>query len=186
MDRRDAIKRTTLLLGGALSASAVTGVLQGCQPDTSLDWMPQAFSEDQARLLAEIAEIIIPATDTPGAKDAMVDRFIDLMVADVYTEEESNAFLAGLDAFNERAKSAHGSDFLQLDKDTQLAMVEAEDAAAMDAQGERPFFRTMKELTLLGYFTSEPGATQALEYLPIPGRLEGCTPLKEGQKAWAL
>jgi len=104
MDRREAIKRTALLMGGVVSASAIAGVLNGCAAKPSIDWKPVFLSKDQANIVSEIAEIIIPKTDTPGAKETGVPAFIDLMLKEVYAKEDQDRFLAGLKAFDEDAK----------------------------------------------------------------------------------
>ena len=187
MDRREALKKTSLLMGGALTITASSSILQGCQPSTSLDWLPLALTENQANIVAEIAEIIIPATDTPGAKDTLVHRFIDLYIHDVSSSEEKDDFINGIEEVNKKATEKHGKDFMSLSSAERVTLIQAidDDAFAPNAARDH-FFRKFKELSLLGYFTSEAGASQALEYLPVPGRFEGCSPLKEGQKAWAI
>ncbi|MEZ4826630.1 MAG: gluconate 2-dehydrogenase subunit 3 family protein [Bacteroidia bacterium] len=184
MNRRDAVKQVAILVGGALSVPAVAGILQGCEADTRPDWIPEFFTIEQADLVAEIAECIIPATDTPGAKDALVHRLIDKLMHLHFLQEDQERFTAGLQAINE----AGGKPFLTLDKETQteILLSAEKDARTAASSDGKPFFPMMKELTLLGYFTSEQGASQTLEYLHIPGNFEGCIPLKPGQKAWAV
>lgn len=192
MDRREALRKTALLMGVAVSASALTGILQGCKASPELTYTPSFFSEDQARLVSEVADIIIPRTDTPGAKDAGVPGFIDTMLKDCYTKEDQDRFLAGVTAFDEEAKKAYGDSFIYCEAEQQVELVTKIHAAALKESKEnketkRPFILMAKELTLLGFFTSEPGATQVLQYVAVPGSYKGCIPLAEAGngKTWA-
>lgn len=198
MNRREAIRRVALLMGGAVSAPAILGVLAGCsaEPATDAEWKPVYLTQAQAALVAEVAEIMIPRTDTPGAKDVGIPAFIDKMLKDVYPKDEQARFVAGLADFETRAKREHGRAFLELEPALRATMVkqahdpavEAERASSLPvAKRARPFILTMKELTLLGYFTSEPGATQILQYRPVPGAYHACVPLAQAGKGrtWA-
>ncbi len=95
MDRREALKRTAWIMGGVVSAPAIMGVLKGCAAKPTIDWKPVFLSEDQGILVSQVAEIIIPKTDTPGAKETGVPGFIDLMLKDVYSKEDQDRFLVG-------------------------------------------------------------------------------------------
>jgi hypothetical protein len=189
MNRREAIQRTALIMGGAISGSAMLGVLSGCKAEPKIDWAPKFFTADEGSLIEAIAERIIPRTDTPGAKDAGVPAFIDRMMADFYQEKEKTAFREGLAKVETDAKSAHGKSFIKLTPEQQDEMLNQYDKAAYDQskqEGSDPhFFRAMKELTTLGFFTSEPGATEVLKYDPVPGDYKGCIPLAEVGRAWA-
>ena len=102
MNRREALRRTAMLMGGALSAPAIIGVLNGCTAKPTIDWKPEFLSNEQGTLISQVSDIIIPATDTPGAKDVGVPGFIDKMLKDVYSKEEQNTFMEGLKAFDNR------------------------------------------------------------------------------------
>src|SRR2546427_12634154 len=132
IDRREALRRAALLLGGALTAPTVAGVLAGCEasrvPDGS--WAPQALTRGQADLVAAIAEHILPATDTPGARAAGVHRFIDAMVAVSYPPPERTRFLAGLAEVDARAASASGRPVLEFAGEEQRVLLEALDREA--------------------------------------------------------
>src|SRR3989442_15479326 len=95
IDRREALRRVTLLLGGAVSASTVAGVLAGCETRRTPDgaWTPRALTSEQVELVAAVAEHILPETDTPGAHAALVHRFIDALLAESYPPEERRRFL---------------------------------------------------------------------------------------------
>jgi len=192
IDRREALKKTALLMGAAVSASALTGILQGCKATPELLYTPVFFTPDQARIVTEVAEIIIPKTDTPGAKDAGVPGFIDTMLKDCYKKEDQDRFLAGLTAFEEEAKKAYGDSFIYCTPEQQVEFVKKTHEAALkemkeNKEAKRPFILMAKELTLLGFFTSEPGATQVLQYIAVPGSYKGCVPLAEAGngKTWA-
>lgn len=190
MDRREALRRTALLMGGAVSAPAIMGVLKGCTARPGVDWKPEFLNEEQASIITDVSEIIIPRTDTPGAKDAGVPSFIDQMLKEVYSEEDQKKFAEGLAAFNEGAEGEFGEAFAGLDDEDKAAYVRKvhdEAVNSTEERSERPFILTMKELTMLGFFTSEPGATQVLQYVPVPGAYKGCIPLSEAGngKTWA-
>jgi hypothetical protein len=193
IDRRDMLRRAALLLGGAISAPTLAAMLAGCEAPASGEagWTPRALSGERAALVATIAEHIIPTTDTPGARGAGVHRFVDRMLAEYYSADERAAFLAGLDDVDARARATGRAGFLELSDGGQRAVLATLDAEAYGrgtANGRpehRPFFRTMKELTLLGYYTSETGATRELRYSPVPGRFDGCVPLSTIGRAWS-
>ena len=192
IDRREALRKTAMMMGAAISASAFAGLMQGCKTTPELTYVPQFFSEDQGRIVMEVAEIIIPKTDTPGAKDVGVPGFIDTMLKDCYKKEDQDRFLTGLTAFDEEAKTAYGDSFIYCKPEQQVELVKkTHDAAIAEAkenrEAKRPFILMTKELTLLGFFTSEPGATQVLQYEAVPGSYKGCLPLSEAGngKTWA-
>ena len=193
MDRREALRRTALLMGGMVSAPAIMGVLNGCTAKPGVDWKPVFLDADQASVITDVAEIIIPRTDTPGAKDVGVPSFIDKMLNDVYSKEDQEFFLNGLKSFNEQAEQEYGDVFADLDEEDQTTYLKKVHAAAVEAENttdpapKRPFILMMKELTMLGFFTSEAGATQVLQYVAVPGEYKGCVPLSEAGngRTWA-
>jgi gluconate 2-dehydrogenase gamma chain len=191
MDRREAIQRTAMMLGYAVSASALAGVMSGCKAAPELAFKPVFLSEEMAGMIAEISEIIIPKTDTPGAKDVGVPAFIDLMLKDCYTKEDQDRFTKGASDFDADAKATYGDAFLYCDSEKQKELVNkyhGEAIAAMKSETppkDRPFILMVKELTMLGFFTSEPGATQVLQYQAVPGSYKGCVPLSEVGRTWA-
>lgn len=190
MNRRDAIRNVAILMGTALSASTLAA-LEGCKsrPATYTLQTPET-----KELLAEIAETIIPATSTPGAKAAGVQDFIVTMINDCYDEKAQKVFEEGINKINEESKKKFdGKVFLDLTPEQRTELLTAIDKERVDynkrenKKKEDPvhYFQYMKELTLLGYFTSKPGATEALRYIAVPGRYEGCVPYKKGDRAWA-
>jgi gluconate 2-dehydrogenase gamma chain len=193
MDRREAIKRTAWIMGGVVSAPAIAAILKGCKAEPKIDWKPEFLSKDQALIVSEVAEIIIPKTNTPGAKDVGVPSFIDLILKDVYQKEDQDRFTSGLEEFNKGAEKEMGDLFLDLEPEQQQQYVKKIHDAAIQTERttqpapKRPFILMMKELTMLGFFTSKPGATDVLQYDAVPGAYKGCIPLKEAGKGrtWA-
>lgn len=209
MNRRDALSRVALLMGGTLSAPTLLALGEGTNTHQAIG-ADFSLNDAQRALVAEIAEHIIPKTTTPGAKEAGVGPFIELMLKDCYKAQEQQNFLDGLADVDAKAMKAHSKKFLETSLAEQVALlklVEKETIELMKSANVQqvkvgdnvdkevvsskklkgtPFWRLMKELTLFGYFTSEQGATKALDYVPIPGRYDGCIPLKPGQKVYAL
>lgn len=232
MDRREALQRVGLLIGG--SVLGANAFLAGCKSaDDKEAGDKVTFSQPDIAYLDEIAETIIPTTGTPGAKAAKVGTFMTVMVTDCYDERDQKIFREGMDKINDLSKKKFDKDFMtataqqrlelltELDKEAkeeQRKQKEDRDReAAANKQKEeeerteqkrnptqesekttqekqqekekegprRHYFRMMKELTLLGYFTSEIGATQALRYNQVPGRYEACVPYKKGDKLMA-
>lgn len=170
---------------------------------------PVLFTADQDATVAELAETIIPTTKTPGAKAAKVNEIIDVVLKDCYKAEDQQRFLEGLAQTNKLSQDAYGKPFIGIDASQRIEIVKKLEAEAKQQKADMakavqagnnqqdvqlpqqqkkftPFFTMLKDLTLMGYFTSEIGATQALEYVAVPGRFEGCVTLKPGQKAWAI
>jgi gluconate 2-dehydrogenase gamma chain len=192
MNRREALRRTAYLMGGAVSAPAIMGVLKGCKAEPQINWQPEFLTKEQGALIADVAEIIIPRTDTPGAKDVGVPGFIDKMLKDVYSPDEQKRFTDALKSFDDQAQKEFGDPFIKLDDSDKVSFVnkmhkEAVEAYRIDPSKPRPFILMAKELTMLGFFTSEAGATQVLQYSPVPGAYKGCISVEEAGngKTWA-
>ncbi|WP_232325907.1 gluconate 2-dehydrogenase subunit 3 family protein [Spirosoma montaniterrae] len=212
MNRRDALMRVAMLAGATVSLPALADTLEASAAQRVLTGKPVLFTADQDATVAELAETIIPTTSTPGAKAAKVNEIIDVILKDCYKQEDQQRFLDGLTQTNKLSQETYAKAFVQLDPTQRIDIVKKLEAdakrqiaemnsakAAAKVEGGQadlqvpdakkrytPFFTMLKDLTLTGYFTSEVGATQALEYVAVPGRYEGCVPLKPGQKAWAI
>jgi gluconate 2-dehydrogenase gamma chain len=195
MTRREAIRRTALALGVAISPSLLTGVLQAQPVAPNATAAPVYLSAKQFETAGAIAERILPKTDTPGARDVGVPAFIDLMYGKYMTPEEKVAFALGL-AEVEAASAAFGQrSFQQLSPAQQDDLLKKIANAAQEkekiwklspaTQEQKTFFSLIKELTLLGFFTSEPIGKNVLHYDPVPGRYDGCIPLSDvGNVSW--
>ena len=184
MERREALKFTTVLLGGTIIGSGL--FLSSCKaPSKESRFL---IGEAELPLLNEIGESILPATvESPGAKAAQVGSFIQKMVNDCYGPGEAALLLEGLELLDKKSRSGYGKGFLGLDPEQRLAVLMPLDQEARENRRlDLPhFFGMLKELTLWGYFSSEVGATMALRYNPVPGRYEGCVPYN-GENAWAV
>jgi glucoside 3-dehydrogenase (cytochrome c) hitch-hiker subunit len=190
ISRREVLHRLTLLMGGAISAPAVGAILSGCRAEPApAAWTPQALTTDQVDLLGTLVDLIIPPTDTPGAKDAGVPVFIDKLLRDWVEPEDRVRFQTGLAAVDEETQKTHGVAFREATPEQQNAILTSLDREAIQAReagaDPLPFFATLKEWTLVGYYTSEIGATQELQWLAAPGRYDADLPLEEVGPTWA-
>lgn len=179
--RREVLRRAAWILGGAISAPAALAILQGCSakdaPKTA-DWTPKYFKGNEAAVITAIADVMIPKTDTSGALDANVPAFIDSMMAEVYNAEAQQRFHEGCAEFEASAK-----DFLKQDKPGQSAAVkQALEAALATEATQRPFILMVRELTLLGFYTSEVGITENMQYEAVPTVYHGCVPISQMKK----
>ena len=144
----------------------------------------RALTPQQNETVATIAELIIPKTDTPGAREAGVPAFIDVMLADWADDEQRQMFTAGLANVDERSRSAFGKNFVGGTPEQQAEVLEDLDyelARLRDTKADtsKNFFQAMKWLTLTGYYTSEVGATSEQHFRVVPGRYEPCYPLEQ-------
>ncbi|NND16659.1 MAG: gluconate 2-dehydrogenase subunit 3 family protein [Eudoraea sp.] len=183
MKRRQAIKFTTLVVGGTVVGAEL--FLTGCKNDAAGKLL---ISEQDVSILDEVGETILPETDrSPGAKAAQIGLFMKAMITDCYSEKEQQAFIKGIASLNDTSKEKYSREFVNLNSEERLSLLLQLDKEANNSSDMIPphYFTMMKQLTILGYFTSEPGATKALRYNPIPGEFIGCIPYKRGDKAWA-
>lgn len=190
IDRREALKRLSLIVGGTLSASTVSAFLSGCGSGGGGDgFVFETLTPDQQELVTAIADVIIPATDTPGARDVGVDQFIDQMLSGWMKPPEKERFLDGLSTFESSFQTDNGKAFVHASSSDQLAYMEPRDVAAVTArrEGRRPlpFFGVMKELVVTGYYTSEIGASQELRHQMIFAKYDGNVELQPGGRAWS-
>jgi hypothetical protein len=235
INRREAIRRVSFMLGGAAFVGG-SGLLVACErPRVPVVGAAGAFSVEDIALLDEIAETILPETKTPGAKAANTGAFMALMVTDTYDASQQKTFRDGMRKVDEASQKAYNVSFMSatpaqrlavlvpIDREQKRVMdqreaadrrkkglaplptdstrkggvlladdqkqnapgVELSGAAAVPADEPTPYFRMMKELALLGYFTSEIGYTKAMRYVESPGRFDPCTPYTPGEPAWA-
>ncbi len=183
MNRREALSTLALLFGGTIFGA--NAFLTGCSASgkkTSL------FDPDDISLLDNIGDTIIPVTSTsPGAMDAKIGEFMKTIVTDCYSPGEQKIFTDGITRFRADCKQKYGKAFTDLSTEQRYSFLSELDKQAHDSKGKDTphYFLMMKQLTLWGYFTSEPGATKALRYVAVPGKYEGDIPYKKGDKAWA-
>lgn len=186
MERREALKKIAYLMGGAISATTM-GVL--FESFTVLDTENNTyfFSATDEEILGEFSEIILPTTpNSAGAKEAGVGAFIPLIIKDCYPPNLQDTFKKGLEAMLVLSKTKFKKEFLRLNTEEKNQLMTELKQQAIDSNKEPSFFLIARDLTLLGYFSSEIGCTIAREYLAIPGRYDGNVDYKPGQKAWAI
>ena len=200
MNRRQFLEFTSLILAGSgLSGNSYSAEYQQQLFTLGKNFIEQPvniFSAAQRQLVRNLVETIIPRTDTPGALDAKADHFIELTVAHYMTADERKTFITGLTALQadiDRQKDK------ALDKEVELIQLleqleEQHSDATWYQLGSRvgngfdstaPFICQLKELTALGFFMSEVGATQVLRHNPMPGNFEGETVLASDQSSWS-
>lgn len=202
MNRREFLQCAAILISG-VSASQLGFTLSEEQqiylanaPDfntTAVNY----FTPEQREIVAAMAEVIIPRTETPGAIDTRVPAFIELMVANWLNDEERTIFNAGLQDIETRIPLEFGKPFNQLSAQQQLQIMEALEDAASDSPwyelgnvqreyiSDAPFICQLKELTIWGFFTSEEGASQVLRYDPMPMYFDGNIPLAPEDSSWS-
>ena len=204
VDRREAIRRVSAMLGGAAFIGG-TSLMAACGGEakggggdslavatTPIPVPKQVmFTAEEVAFLDEVAETILPETKTPGAKAAQCGAFMALMVQDCYEAKDQAIFRAGFATLDAACTKAHGTSFLQAtpaQRTALLTTVDREAKAYQDAKKDddpNHYFRMMKELTLLGFFTSEVGMTKVLRYVETPGRYDPCVPYTKGEPLWA-
>jgi hypothetical protein len=208
ISRREAVQRVIALMGGLALVIDEERLLAAAIEDAvlsrTLSQGVGSFAAADIALLDEIADTILPTTSTPGAKAAKTGPFMALMVTDVYSDRDQQVFRDGMRALEDACRAMHGTGFMQatpaqrlsllqvLDREQKTAMEERINPArtrypASQAAPDAPahYFRMMKELALLGYFTSEIGYTQAMRYRETPGRYDPDVPHAPGDKSWA-
>jgi hypothetical protein len=208
MERRELLKMIALATGGMVIGGEL--FLTGCNSGAAAT---ASFTPQTIALLDEVGETILPETSSPGAKAAKVGDFMKVFVTDCYTADEQKVFMDGIGKLDEACKKVHGHGFMEATPEQRKELLIALDKEAKAVQQERSqkadafykaekekgntlpldfenpiqphYFTLMKQLTLLGFFTSEVGATKALRFIAVPGKYDGALPYKKGDKAWA-
>ena len=193
MHRREALKNVAFLLGGAISASTMGVLFESFTlPENEKNFV--SFSVQDEKIFAEFANIIVPTTkSSPGAKAAGLGKFIPMMMKDCYPAKMQTSFAKGFEQLQEKAMKDFGKNYMSLSVaertklmvDLRLMSIAQKETKAPENEDLVYFFITARDLTLLGYYASEIGCTQAREYILVPGRYDGSAPLKPGQKSWA-
>ncbi len=213
MNRRDLLSMIAAFTGAAMVGGSRVLAYETTTVGANL------FTPEDAAFLDEVAEVIIPKTDTPGAKDAQVGAFMTVYVSDCFTAEEQADFRAGMESLKAEAQDQYGKPFLDLSPTEKQEFLQAasvvaaaqakvvadalekqkedeaqqtNDSESADAQlnvvaADMPklhWFTPIQQLTLFGFFTSLPGATQVLRYEAVPGEYIGDLPYA-GEPAWA-
>lgn len=188
MERRELLKMIAVLTGTAFIGGEF--ILSGCN---SVDAARgNKWSEQNLAFLDEVGETILPTTSTPGAKAAQVSKTMKAVVSDCYPDNDVEIFLTSIDQINDASNKKFTKPFLELtavQREELLKEIDKEAKAYQQtkkAEDPNHYFTMVKQLTLLGYFTSEIGCTQAQRYIPVPGRYDGCVPYTKGDKSMAF
>ncbi|MDX1942064.1 MAG: gluconate 2-dehydrogenase subunit 3 family protein, partial [Saprospiraceae bacterium] len=178
-----------------LTGAAVVGgefFLSGCNRNDNVSEMIGLFSKKEITFFDEIAEAIIPRTSTPGAKDAQVGNFIADFVSNCYDAKDQNIIKNSLATIDQASQTQYKKAFVKITPEQRHELLQK---AALEAKAynENPqkaadapphYYTLFQQLTLMGFFTSEPGYTQVLRYEIVPGKYEACIDYKE-ETAWA-
>jgi hypothetical protein len=195
MNRRDYIKQSAMALGLTISAGSISQLLSACSKST-IDWKPSFMSAKEANLVSLISDTLLPKTATPGAVELGVPQFIDRLIP-VSTDEDGQAeFKKGIAEFEENCKEQYQKSFENLipEERAEFLVAQDQDSASFPISmwgimldpnpAPITFYRNLKSLILMGYFSSEKIGEEVLVYAPIPGPYQGCISY-EGQNAWS-
>jgi hypothetical protein len=195
MQRREALRLLASAAAFPLLSREAFALFQDAHEQLPQTAALRILNPQQNAIVATMGELIIPQTDTPGAKAARVNEFIDLILADWCTNEERSRFLAGLSEVDACSRTQFGADFTACSEKQQTKIVAALDKDLHEATKIPPgreinvseppahnFFAMMKHLTLVGYYTSQIGFEQDLHWEIIPSAHAGCKPLAEPAK----
>ncbi|PZR26793.1 MAG: Twin-arginine translocation pathway signal [Citrobacter freundii] len=211
MNRRELLRLVTLATGSALIGSEL--LLSGCN-STETTTSFTTLSAGEMAFLDEVGETILPATSSPGAKAAEVGKFINIMIRDCYEKDDQQTLRNGIPAIDKAAEKMHGSAFLKCTPEQREQLLISLDKEAKEYQQQKNkfdseqddlakkarqennasfkkekmpphYFTMMKQLVMIGFFTSKAGATQALRHVAVPGRYDGAMAYKKGDKAWS-
>lgn len=183
MKRRDALKNSMWLATAGLSAGTISAIMTGCKADPGTISNNQFELSPQNRELIDAAsQVIIPTTDTPGAKEAnILQDFVD-HVAYNFSPQDKADFINGLETIDVISDNLYSKSFVLLNKIEQEAVLNN----VANQGGEKNIFETLKGMTVYLFFSSEIGATKVLNYLPVPGEYQPCVDLASVGSTWAL
>jgi hypothetical protein len=182
MSRREALKTSTVALGGALALSS--GILAGCDRDTGAA-STGMLSSRQQELAESIADTLLPKTAaSPGAKEAGAGPAINQLITDCYEPPAQQRLVEGLEEFRRRCRQEFQREFSELPRKERENMLRVMSVEGRQVLPDTHWFPLMRELALRSYFSSEIGMTKSLRYIQVPGKWVGCVPLTPGQPAW--
>jgi hypothetical protein len=194
MNRRAYIQQTTKYLGYTLVAGSVLNLWTSCEHSSS-NWKPVFFTPSEANTLSAITDTICPKTATPGANEVGVPQFIDLLIQTLLKKEDQLFFKNGIEEIDLVAKKQFNKSFSDLDinqKESILLTLDKASAPTAMTMWGKPmeahpaslsFYRKIKNLTLMAYFTSEKIGKYILAYDPLPGSFKACIPY-HNEKNW--
>ena len=177
MNRRHLFKQAGVIALYATFPTVVGEFISSCNTK-SKQVRAGFFSDEEFSLLEQLTETLLPKTSTPGAAEANVPYFLDLVVKDCMKKEDQQLIKKGLQQMSEQK-------FPSLSSREKLDTLKKVDEAAFAENGDQPWFRIVKKLALIGYFTSQEGMSKALNYVKVPGDYQACIPYKKGEKSMA-
>lgn len=197
MNRRKALQKTGLITGAAVVLPTWLSLLQSCQTEPRLDWQPAFLDGDEAQFLSTLVDMILPATDTPGALDMKVDMFLDKVFAETYDSEAQQNIRTQIAEFNADCQQQFGDKFVDLKESDRIAALKSAETKSGKFNGsvwgtavgkQKPvgFYRSIKSMAIWAYFTSEEIGKKVLSYDPIPQEYDGCKPESEIGNRWSL
>ncbi|TMM58736.1 gluconate 2-dehydrogenase subunit 3 family protein [Maribacter algarum] len=215
MDRRKALKNMGLAMGYTVATPTLVSIMQSCKSETVMEWTPDFFTKDQGTVLTKLVDIILPKTDTPSASEVQVNLFIDRFINEVVDEEQQGFIKMITGRFMEKAVKDAGEEkvsdvsvealektlasALKVSKEDEskngeavqaymTAMAEGKKAVLDDNVASHAFASNLRNMTIMGYKTSEYIGEKVLNYLPVPGKYVACGDVQElsGGKAWSL
>ena len=197
MDRREALQLFATGIALQLAPPDLLAVVREMRSLIGTQTSLRTLNSHQSATVTSIANLIIPRTETPGAADIGVNRFVDLILTEWYIEEERNRFLNGLADVDARSQASFGKQFIECSAIQRSEIMTAlgeqmtEEANAVRSgrryRGSPPhpdknFYYILRSLTMTAYYTSEEGATKELGFELIPARHEGCASAQEAKK----
>jgi len=193
LNRREILERMATVSGGAVSLTVLSACDGGASvPKDTKNIKLKVLSKANLDLVGDLADAIIPDTDTLGAKSVNVHYFIDELLANWMTKEEQDSFIKGLNSLDQSIKSERGNTFSFLSRDEKTTTLdslglEITKIASNDVNNKRPkhIYLQLRELIIFGYYTSEIGASEELLYDPMPGNYKGCIAFSDVGKAWS-
>ncbi|HPF47017.1 MAG: gluconate 2-dehydrogenase subunit 3 family protein [Alphaproteobacteria bacterium] len=191
LSRRDILERMAVVSGGAISLSIISACDNGISvPENTDNLNLKVLTKEQFDLVGDIADMIIPETDTPGAKAVNVHFLIDELAANWMLADEKDRFLNDLTVLDERIKRLYGNNFSNLDENGKKAVLDQLGSEMLIAEdhidSNKHIYQQLRELTIFGYYTSEVGATEELAFDPLPGDYHGCIPFSDVGKTWSV
>jgi Gluconate 2-dehydrogenase subunit 3 len=195
MHRRDVLRMLTA--GAVLPALTPDLFAMFRQAQPAAGYTVRTLNPHQNTTVVAMMDQIIPATDTPGAKGARVNEFIDVILTEWATDDERADFLGGLADVDKQSNRLFGKDFVDASSAQQIALLRSMDDEAASERGQHHahhgntvpefdrqlkgnFYDIFRRITLHGYYTSEIGFTQELKLQIIPGAQHGCQDLGAG------
>ena len=183
LTRRKALKGAASLLGGTVAVTQLGALMSRAASAAVAGEAPEFFDENRFALVERVVDLVIPATDTPGAHDVGVHYFIDLMLEEWASHERQTRFRLGIEALG-NALQEDGTAFVDAPADVQLARLRALGAQAFEPTAGHSFYREFKRMLLFAYYSSEAGATLELQYEPLIPDYKACEPIDDIGRAW--